>query len=387
MDYKQSFKTNHKNMSTQVVKFNNQDRPEFYKALRSRVNKYFKDKQITRHANMNMVFKTIFMLTLYLTPLVLMLTQVVTGAWPVIGMWFIMGLGMSGIGLSVMHDANHGSYSSNAKVNKALGYILNLVGGYHNNWIIQHNVLHHSFTNVHGHDEDIDKGIIRMSPDQEHKKGYYYQAYYAPFLYGIMTLYWLVAKDFMQLNRYSKKNLLEAQGLTYGKALTHIIFNKTWYIILTLVLPLMMIELPWWIIVAGFLMMQFMSGLILALIFQPAHVIEETSFFVPDTTGSVENSWAIHQMMTTSNFAQGSKFFSWFVGGLNYQVEHHLFPHICHVHYRGLSSIVKATAEEYGVPYYQHRTFFDALKSHFTLLNQLGTGEYDKKYPKAAKAA
>ena len=132
--------------------------------------------------------------------------------------------------------------------------------------------------------------------------------------------------------------------------------------------------------------MQFIAGLILALIFQPAHVIEETEFYVPDENISIENSWAIHQMKTTSNFANGSYVFSWLIGGLNYQIEHHLFPNVCHVHYRNLAPIVKEVAEKYQVPYYHHKTFFGALKSHFNMLNELGTGKYDEKQKEAALA-
>ncbi|MFY0601340.1 MAG: acyl-CoA desaturase [Cyclobacteriaceae bacterium] len=366
-------------MSANHVKFNAHDRPEFFNELRSRVNQHFKDNNISRYGNLNMKLKTVFMLTLYFAPLVLMVTGVVSSAWGVIGMWALMGLGMSGIGLSIMHDANHGSYSKNQKVNNIMGYLLNFIGGYHVNWKIQHNVLHHSYTNVHGHDEDIDKGIMRFSPDQDHKPGYHFQAFYAPFLYGLMTIYWCLAKDYIQIDRYKKKNLLKGQGLTYGKAMIYNTINKIWYFSLLLVLPIQTVAVPWGIIVLGFLVMHFICGLTLALIFQPAHVIEETNFYVPDSSGSVENNWAIHQMRTTANFANGSTLFSWFIGGLNFQVEHHLFPNICHVHYKDISQIVKDTAHEFDVPYYEHRTFYGALKSHFTLLNQLGTNTYEKK--------
>jgi len=372
-------------MNRPAVKFNRKDQPEFVKELRKNVNKYFTDNNISKHANANMVFKTIFMCLLYFTPLMMMIFGGVTNWGPVMAMWFLMGLGMSGIGLAIMHDANHGSYSHNKKVNKALGFLVNFVGGYHANWIIQHNVLHHSFTNIEHHDEDIAKPVMRFSPNQERKKIFKYQAYYAPFFYAIMTLYWLIGKDFEQLIKYSKRNLLEGQGLTMRRALAEIIFNKTWYLVLTLILPIMMLPLPWWQTVSGFLMMHFMSGLILACIFQPAHVIEETNFYVTDEDGSIENNWAIHQLRTTANFANGSTFFSWFIGGLNYQIEHHLFPNICHVHYRNISGIVKKTAEEYDIPYHQHKTFYGALKSHFSLLNQLGTGQYDINLAKKKK--
>ena len=374
-------------MSVPSAKFNTKDRPEFFRVLRGRVNTYFKEKNISRNGNWNMKLKTVFMLALYLTPLVLMLTGVVSSFLPMIAMWVIMGFGMSGIGLSVMHDANHGSYSDSPTVNRFMSYILTIVGGFHTNWQIQHNVLHHSYTNVHGLDEDIEKGVIRFCPTQERKAIFKYQAFYAPFLYGLMTIYWLIGKDFQQLSRYHKNNLLEAQGLTYGKALASILLVKLVYSTIFIALPMMLIDLPWWQILIGFLSMQFISGLILALIFQPAHVVEETHFFQAEPTGSsLENNWAIHQMQTTSNFANGSTFFSWFVGGLNYQIEHHLFPNICHVHYRNISKIVKQTAEEFDIPYYQHTTFLDALKSHFRFLHHLGTGKYDRDLEARLKA-
>lgn len=365
-------------MSSRAVRFNTQDRPEFFRALNKRVNAHFKEKGVSRHGNFNMWFKSAFMLTLYTAPFLLMVTGAVSGIWPILGMWALMGLGMSGIGLSIMHDANHNSYSSDPKVNKFMGFLLNYIGGYHVNWIIQHNVLHHSYTNIEGHDEDIETAIMRQAPGQERKKLHRFQAFYAPVFYGLMTIYWLLSKDFEQLVRYNSMGLLEAQGKTMRRAVAETVIYKLLYVGLFLILPIIVVDLPWWQTLLGFLFMQYLSGLILALVFQPAHVIEETDFYQPSAEGSVENSWAIHQLHTTANYAPDNRMLSWFVGGLNYQVEHHLFPHICHVHYRELSPIVKATAEEYGIPYYEHPTFYRALKSHFTLLHRLGTGQYDE---------
>jgi linoleoyl-CoA desaturase len=368
-------------MSVSVVRFNTEDRPEFIKELRRKVSLYFKENNISRHANWNMKFKTMFMIALYFVPL--MLTGVVSTLWPIMLMWLLMSLGMSGIGLSIMHDANHGSYSQNPNVNKALGFLVNFLGAYHVNWKIQHNVLHHSFTNVEGFDEDLELGVMRFSPAQKRKKFFKFQVIYAPFLYGLLTINWFLGKDFDSVIRFHKKNLLASQGLNLRKALTQVAFHKVWYIALTIVLPLIVVDLPWWQTLLGFFMMQFICGLILSLIFQPAHVIEETAFFQPNEHGSLENNWAIHQMKTTANFANGSKLFTWFIGGLNFQIEHHLFPNICHVHYGKISKIVKETAAEFNVPYHEHRTFFGALRSHFSLLHQLGTGAYDRKLANA----
>jgi linoleoyl-CoA desaturase len=372
------------NPTPATVKFNQTDRPEFFRVLRRRVKAHFEETNQSRYANGRMVFKTIFMITLYTLPLGIILSGAVTTFWVAALLWVAMGFGMAGIGLSIMHDANHGAYSRNPRVNQALGAILNLVGGYHVNWKIQHNVLHHSYTNVHDFDEDIKKGIIRFSPNQPAHRGYYYQAFYAPFLYGLMTLVWVFLKDFVQTIDYNKRGLLKTQGLTFRRAMATVLFNKSWYLAITLVLPIIILPFAWWQTLLCFLGMHFICGLILALVFQPAHVIEETQFFKAADDGSVENSWAIHQLLTTANFANGNRPLSWFVGGLNYQIEHHLFPNICHVHYRDISKIIKATALEYGLPYHEHPTFTAAIRSHFSLLHKLGTGQYDKQYAKAS---
>lgn len=370
-------------MDKVTVKFKRNDQSEFYQELHSRVNQYFSDRQISKYANGKMVFKTVFMLALYFVPFALLLSGVAQTFSGTMLLWVLMGLGMSGIGLSVMHDANHGAYSSNKRVNDAVGFVLNFIGGYHINWRIQHNVLHHSYTNIHGYDEDIEHQVFRFSPDEAFDRKYRFQAFYAPILYGLMTIFWVVYKDFNQLYRYSKRGLLKGQGLTYRQALTHVLIYKILYVLATLVLPLFILELPTWQILTGFFTMHFICGLILAFVFQPAHVLEDTNFYVPNENGSMENNWAVHQLMTTANFANKSRAFSWFVGGLNYQVEHHLFPHICHVHYRNLSPIVKATAKEYNIPYYEHDTFISALASHFKMLHDLGTGRYDARVQSA----
>ncbi|MBR9919231.1 MAG: acyl-CoA desaturase [Bacteroidetes bacterium] len=364
-------------MATPKLYFNKKDQPEFFKELSQRVNQYFSERNISRYGNWRMVLKTVFMLALYFTPFILMLSGVFTSFWPVLGLWVIMGFGMAGLGLSVMHDANHGSYSRSKRVNKLVGFVIHFIGGYHANWKIQHNVLHHSFTNVHGMDDDINLSIMRFSPDQEWKPFFRFQAFYAPFLYGLLTLNWFFVKDFEQIARYRDLDLLKSQGLTYRKALTEVIIHKLWYFGLMIVLPLLLVAIPWWQTLIGFFVMHFICGQILSLIFQPAHVLEETSFYKPDDNNSVENNWAIHQVRTTSNFANGSRWFSWYVGGLNNQIEHHLFPNICHIHYRKLSKIVKETTAEFGLPYHQHKTFFAALRSHFSLLHALGTRKYD----------
>ena len=374
-------------MDLSKVRYSNTDQEasagheDFYKVLRKRVNGYFKENNISRHANANMVVKTIFMLSLYMVPFVLMLTFFESTGL-ILLMWILMGFGMAGIGLSVMHDANHNAYSKNNNVNKIMGKLLLPIGGSPVNWRIQHNVLHHTYTNVTGMDEDIDTGVLmRFSPNQKRRKAHRLQHIYAWFLYGFMTIMWFSTKDFAQLERYKKKDLLKTQNVTYRFMLISIIITKICYVGVFFVLPMIFSALPWYGVIGGYFLMHFIAGLTLGIIFQPAHVIPTSDFPVPNKSGNIESDWAVSQLMNTANFAPKSTWFSWYVGGLNFQVEHHLFPNICHVHYSKISHIVRETAFEYNLPYYSYKTFADALFEHGKMLHRLG-----KKDPKPAIA-
>ena len=360
-------------MTQVTAKFNAAQGSDFNKTLNQRVNSYFKENGITRFGNSEMYFKVAFIIVLYFTPLALFLSGSVSSVWVMALCWFLMGLGMTGIGLCIMHDANHGSISNKKSVNSILGYLLNLVGGYHICWKIQHNVLHHTYTNVHNHDEDIDNKFMRFSPNQEHKNIHRLQHIYAPFLYSLLTLFWLFAKDFIQINEYSKLGLLEKQGKTKARALTEAISLKVAYVAVTLGVVYYVNDFPFWMMLVGFITMHLITGTILAYIFQPAHVQQDMEFVkLEDDNQMVDNCWAVHQLRTTGNFANSKKLFSWCIGGLNYQIEHHLFPNICHVHYKKLSPIVKQTAEEFGITYHHQETFIGAVIKHSRLLKKLG---------------
>lgn len=346
---------------------------EFFATVSQRVNQYFKSNKIERTANIHMVVKTIVMFTLYFGPYALMATQVVTGGWGLFAMTTIMGIGVSGIGLSIMHDANHGSYSKKAWVNNLLGFSLNLVGGNAFNWKVQHNVLHHTYTNVHEVDEDISpRGVLRMAPTEDWRPIHRYQHLYAWFFYGLLTIVWIGVKDFGRLKRYVRDGMLAKQKTNPAREWAILAATKIFYLAF-LYLPVFVVpEIKWWMPIVGFLTMHYIAGFVLAIIFQPAHVIDGTEYPLPDDKGNLENNWAIHQLHTTTNFGRKHRAFSWFVGGLNYQVEHHLFPNICHVHYRAISPIVEQTAKEFGLPYKSKETFLEAIIAHAQIMKQLG---------------
>lgn len=346
---------------------------EFFTTLNKRVNEYFKTNKIDRHANGEMVVKTLFMFSLYFLPYGLIVGEVVTGTLGLLLLVLVMSIGAAGIGLSVMHDANHGAYSKVPWVNAAIGYSLNLIGASSFNWKMQHNVMHHTFTNIHEEDEDISpRGVLRMTPHSRWKRIHQYQFIYAWFLYGLMTIVWVLFKDFVRIIRYDKNGLAKKFKANITVEWVILIGSKLFYIGYMIVIPLLFTSLVWWQVLVGILLMHYVTGFILAIIFQPAHVIEGTEFPLPDENNQMEYNWAVHQLFTTTNFGHKSRLFSWYVGGLNFQIEHHLFPNICHVHYRKISSIVQETAKEFNLPYKSFQTFAGALLGHVRLLKQLG---------------
>lgn len=357
-----------------AIRFQNANRA-FYNTLKKRIDEYFQQKNISKYGNAEMYFKTAFMLALYFVPYIFILSNIFHTIGGTLLLYAIMGFGMSGIGLSVMHDANHGSYSRNPTINKIMSYSMNLLGGSSVNWQVQHNVLHHTYTNIHGHDEDIAPkvAILRFSPHTPYRAIHRYQYLYVWFFYSLMTLFWSSAKDFRQLKKYQDEGLLQQRNIHFKPALAKLITAKVAYFAYVLALPLYFSAQPWWAILLGFVVMNLICGFTLAIIFQSAHVVPMTDFPLPnEDTNTLEDDWASHQLRTTANFAPNSWFFGWFVGGLNFQVEHHLFPNICHVHYRHISSIVEQTAHEFNLPYYSKPTFAEALVAHTKLLIQLG---------------
>jgi linoleoyl-CoA desaturase len=360
-----------------AVRFAPRGENGFYETVTGRVKNYFIASGVSPYANAQMWIKTIFMLLLYFVPYGIMVSGAGSAsAWWFLGCWFLMGWGMSGIGTAVMHDANHGTYSPNKKINNFISQIIGVIGGYAATWRIQHNTLHHTYTNIAGMDEDIEAmQLIRLSPRQPWRPLYRYQHLYAWFFYMIMTLYWMTAKDYVQAVRYKKHDLLIRQKVSLEQALVRITLYKIFYYSYIMVLPLIFSGMPWWLVIVGFLLMHFTAGLFLSCVFQPAHVMEESAYAAPVISGGqkrMEDSWAIHEVVNTTNFAPRSHVFSWFVGGLNYQIEHHLFTGICHVHYKKIVPVVQSAIKEFNLPYHVQPTFLKALLEHARMLKKLG---------------
>jgi len=355
-----------------AIKFVNTDKNPFFSVLRERIDAHFKETGKSKYGGTAMYVKSFVMISMYIVPFIfLCVFQPVL--WVSLLLWFTMGIGIAGIGMSVMHDACHGAYSDKKWINQWMGYTLNFAGGAVSNWKMQHNILHHTYTNIVSHDEDIqDKLILKFNPHGKFKAIQKYQHYYAFLFYGILTLYWVVAKDLVQFILFTKNGVNNNSRSENIKTLLKITAIKFFYILFIIVLPIYL-GIPASEIIGGFLFMHFIAGVMLTVIFQLAHSVEGTVHPLPNSSGNIETDWAIHQMQTTVNFCPQNTWLSWYVGGLNYQIEHHLFPRISHIHYPALSPIVEATAKEFGVPYMVNHSFGSALISHIKMLKQFGT--------------
>jgi len=358
-------------MNTTIPTFSKQDSLKFFRTLNSRVNSYFKDNNIQRTGNWKLHLKAVILFTVFLTPYFLILTLQMP-FWVMLLLSVVIGIGMAGIGMNVMHDGNHGSYSNKSWINKIMGGTIYVLAGNVYNWQVQHNVLHHTYTNIHGHDEDLDAGrIIRFTQEAEWHRFHKFQHYYSVFLYGLLTFNWALTTDFKQMRSYLKRKLSYGEAKSPKILWTTLIITKLIYVTIWIVLPIV-IGITWWKVLLGFFVMHYTAGLILSIVFQLAHVVDETTNPIPNDAGEIENTWAIHQLYTTANFAPKNAIVNWFTGGLNHQIEHHIFPNISHVHYSKIAEIVKETAKECNLPYHEFKTMRGAVIAHFKHLRDLG---------------
>jgi linoleoyl-CoA desaturase len=345
---------------------------DFAREMKTKVERYFTARNVSQHANWLMVLKSFALLALTFGPYALILTNQYTPL-QMLGLCVVMGFGMAGVGFAVSHDALHGAYSANPTVNRLIGLTFDLLGANGYMWRITHNVIHHTYTNIAGIDEDLEVSpLIRLAPGSDHKPVHRYQHLYAWFLYGLSTLFWVWVKDyryFLQRDIGPYRDKRHPKGEVAIMLVAKLVYY-TW----SLVVPFLVLNVAWWQILIGYVAFHFTAGIILGVVFQLAHVVEGPDHVTLNADGNVEAAWMVHQLSTTSNFATGNWLLTAYVGGLNYQVEHHLFPRVCSVHYPAIRPIVREVTAKYGVPYLQQPTLWAAIRSHYHMLKLLGTG-------------
>jgi len=344
------------------------ERGDFSRDLEASANAYFEGAGRRRRDHPRMYLKTAVVLTWFVGSWVL-LVFVASAWWQGVLCAVSLGLAIAGVGMSIQHDANHGAYSRHSAINRALGATLDVMGVCSFIWRPKHNIGHHTFTNVHGIDYDLDFGILaRLSAAQPHRAWHRYQHLYLWFFYGFLLPKWVFFDDFVIL--WHHRVGVHKLPRTSATALTNFVVWKIFFLAWAIVVPSLFHPI-WQVVLFNFVAM-FTLGGTLGTIFQLAHCVGEADFPAAPASGSrMQHDWAVHQLATTVDFAPRSRLLSWFVGGLNFQVEHHLFPKVCHVHYPALSRIVSEVAARHGLLHRTQPTFRSALLAHFSHLKRL----------------
>lgn len=341
----------------------------FQRVLRERVDQYFESTGLRPRDCPRMYLKTATIL-IWLGASYALLLMNANVWWLAAPLSVSLGLAMAACGFGVQHDGGHSAYSSRSWLNRLTACTLDLLGGSSYVWAQKHNVIHHSYSNVTGHDDDIDLGFFaRVSPHQKRLRFHRLQHVYLWALYGLLPIKWQLYDDFRDVirGRIGDRPIARPRGWD----LATLIAGKLLFVSLAFVIPMTMHSVA--VVLLCYLLTSFVQGVTLSVVFQLAHCVEDAEFPMPaPESGRIESAWAVHQVQTTVDFGRENRWLTWFVGGLNFQIEHHLFPRICHVHYPALSRIVEETCRESGVSYRAHPTFRAGVASHFRWLRRMG---------------
>jgi linoleoyl-CoA desaturase len=357
-------------MTATSVRFRPPSSTRFVSDVREAAASYFRDTGRSPKANAAMWVRTLVMLAVWIVPYVLLLAEVVTGPAALL-LCAAVGVGVAGLGFAPCHDGMHGAFTDNRWLTRACGGLFEMLGGNAAHWRLTHNRIHHTFTNITGVDDDLDTSpLLRFSPRAPWRPVHRFQHWYAFPLYSLATLNWLLMKDF---SYFFRKEIggLPNQPRTVGRFAV-LLAGKLVAVAWSVILPIAILRPSVGEFLLGFLVMHATAGLILGVVFQLAHASDQVEF--PDVIpgGEVEHAWMVHQLRTTSNFATRNRFVGWFVAGLNFQVEHHLFPSVCSVHYPKLAPLVEACAKRHGLPYHAQPTVASAMAAHWRLMRDNG---------------
>jgi linoleoyl-CoA desaturase len=342
----------------------------FFKQLKEKVDRYFSENRLDPAGNGRLYSKSIIQV---LSATIMYVLLVFFTPTPIVSvlLCILLGFNLAVIGFNVMHEGGHQTFSKYAWVNKASAYFLNVLGGTAYYWKIKHNINHHTFTNIEGMDSDIDvKPFMRLHEHQPRHWYHRFQHVYWVILYGISYIAWVFYQDFekyfsgkVSSNSHKKKLALKEHFIFW--------FTKLMYVGTYMILPIVLTGWLQWLV--GFFIITFVCGLAISIVFQLAHVVEGTQFHSPEqqSDGS-RQEWALHQVSTTANFATSNKLLHWLLGGLNFQIEHHLFPRISHIHYPQVSRFVKESCAEYNIVYIEYASMIKAISSHLLHLRKLG---------------
>ncbi len=352
------------------IRFGNHTNP-FLTTLKIKVNTYFAEKSISRNGTPSLYLKAFFFISTYSVSYSLLLLAHPPG-WLALLLCAYLGFAAAAIGFNIMHDGSHGSFSDKKWINVLAAYSINILGGDAVLWKNKHNIIHHTYTNIEGHDQDIAQlPVLRLNRLQKRYYLHRFQHLYCFLVYGFSSLLWVFLLDFIKYFQGKVGNFKVNMDFK-----DHFIFwaSKITYFSFYLVLPAML--WGWAGALTGFIVFHFVLGIILSTVFQLAHVVEEAEFTDSHFAAhEIDDEWAIHQLKTTTNFCTSNPWMTWYVGGLNFQVVHHLFPKISHVHYPALNKLIVETCDEHHVRYHEFPSFLNAIRSHMNHLQETASAQ------------
>lgn len=345
-------------------------KPSFHAELKKRIANYFETTGKSTAGNYALWTKAIILVSALILLYIHLVFFTPSIFWA-IAECILLGGAVASIGFNIMHDGAHGSFSKSPVLNKMAAVTLGFLGGSHFMWNVKHNIIHHAYTNIDGVDDDIDaKPFLRMASTQKKYKFHRFQHWYFWFFYCWLYIYWIFFSDY---KKYFTRKIGD-MPLKKMTASDHFYFWLYKVVSLAVFIVIPMITVGVGDTIIGYLIMTLVAGFILSIVFQLAHTVEHTQFPMPnEASGKMDDEWAIHQLKTTANFATRNPVISWLVGGLNFQIEHHLFPKISHVHYPAISKIIKQACKEYNVTYVEYPRMYQAVMSHVSFLKQMGT--------------
>lgn len=342
----------------------------FHAELRKRVNAYFKNVNVKPTGNFRLYFKAAVIIVAFLAVYIHLVFFTPSQIWLSLLESIILGGITAGIGFNIMHDGAHGSFSNKEWINELAGMSINFLGASVFMWKTKHNVIHHTYTNIDGLDDDIDaKPFLRLCNSQKKYWFHRFQHWYFLVVYSFLYLYWVFFTDYKKY--FTGK--IGSRPIKKMRIFDHFSFwgFKAIHLIIFVLVPIFMVGFVPWLI--GFLVYGLFAGIVLSVVFQLAHTVEDTQFQKVDQENiHIEDEWVIHQLKSTANFATQNRIISWLIGGLNFQIEHHLFKKISHVHYPALSKIVKQVCSEYNIPYIEYPRVHLAFASHISHLQHIG---------------
>ena len=349
----------------------------FQKELKLRVDAYFKESGQSPRDCWQMYLKSAILLSIFAALYAGLVFFGFHGGWPLaLGLSVMLGLATAGIAFNIQHDGGHHGYSKSSMVNQFAAMTLDLVGGSSYIWDWKHDVLHHTYTNIIGHDTDIELGILgRLCPHQKRYWFHRFQHLYLWFFYGLLVPKWHFYDDFVNVITGSMNGTKFPRPK--GRKLLMFLGGKAVFLGGTFAFPMWygmhFGHYPWWAVLVCYGVASITLGMVLSVVFQLAHAVEHAEFPMPEgNPETIASAWAVHQVESTVDFGRGNPVLAWLLGGLNYQIEHHLMARVCHIHYPAISELVKKTCEDFGVTYREHTTFWSGVGSHYRWLREMG---------------